>query len=225
MQKQSINSIIISTLMIFLSACGGGESTGSSQKVASSTVPVQTDSSVDSGNLILMDAGAIAELRVICNSMELVTNTNGGLECEETPISVYLGEFKLGDITNIPADGLIYVQDILHLTRGATAHPEVTKVSMILQSLDNDADPLNGITLDSNVLDLLGSHLSTSTILEDLSFVDVENIIADVIQATLTQDSNSTLKAVDYYTAQSNLAISVANAPALTYEQRTEGGI
>jgi len=225
MQKQSINSIIISTLMILLSACGGGESDGSFQQVASSTSPAQTNDPVSSTNLTLMDAGAISELKVLCNSTERLADGSGVVECEETPITVYLGEFKLGDVNSIPVDGLIYVQDLLHLTRGAVAHPEVTKVSMILQSLDKDADPLNGITLDSNVLGLLGSHLSSSTILENLTFVDVENIINDVIQTALSQDSNSTLKAVDYYTAQSNLAISVANAPALTYEQRTAGGI
>ena len=221
MQKQSINSIIISTLVILLNACGGGESDGSFQAVAISSTP----SSIDSTNLTLMDAGPIGKLKVVCNSTEMKADTSGLVKCEESPVTVYLGAFKIGDIHSIPVDRLVYVQDLLHLTRGAIAHPEVTKVSMILQSLDKDADPLNGITVDSNVLDLLGSHLSTTTILEDLTFVDVENIIADVIQTALYQDSNSTLKAVDYYTAQSNLAISVANAPALTYEQRTAGGI
>lgn len=226
MRKQSINSIITLTLMMFLSACGGaGESDASFQKVASSTSPVQTDNSASPTNLTLMDAGAIGELKVICNSTELLADTSGSIECNETPIAVYLGEFKLGDVNSIPIDGLVYVQDLLHLTRGAVTHPEVTKISMILQSLDKDADPLNGITLDSNVLALLGSHLSTSTIIEDLTFVDVENIIEDVIVTALSQDSTSKLEAVDYYTAQSNLATSVANAPALTYEQRTAGGI
>ena len=233
MQKQSINLIITLTLMIFLSACGGG-SDGSVQQVASSSSPVQTDDlvqavdpvqSVDSGNLILMDAGAISGLKVMCDLTELVTGSDGFIECEETPITAYLGEFKVGSVDGVPIDGLIYVQDFLHLTRADIAHPEVTKLSMILQSLDIDADPLNGITLDSNVLALLGSHLSTSTILEDLTFVDVENIIADVIQTAISQDSNSTLEAVSYDTAQSNLATSVANAPALTYEERTAGGI
>ena len=221
MQKQSINLIITLTLMVLLSACGGEESDGSFQAVTVSNTP----SSIGTTNLTLMDAGAISKLKVLCNSTELLTDASGFVVCEETPIAVYLGEFKLGEINSTPVDGLIYVQDLLHLTRGATAHPEVTKISMILQSLDKDANPLNGITLDSNVLDLLGSHLSNSTVLEDLTFVDVKNIIADVIQTALSQDSNSTLQAVDYYTAQSNLAISVANAPALTYEQRTEGGI
>ena len=225
MQQQSINLIITLTLMMFLSACGGsGASDSSSQKVAA-TSSVQTNSSVTPTNFTLMDAGAIGELKVMCNSTELFADASGSLECKETPIAVYLGEFKLGDINSIPIDGLVYVQDLLHLTRGAITHPEVTKISMILQSLDKDADPLNGITLDSNVLALLGSHLSTSTIMEDLTFVDVENIINDVITTAFSQDSNSTLEAVDYYTAQSNLAVSIANAPALTYEQRTAGGI
>jgi hypothetical protein len=205
MQKQSINSIIISTLMILLSACGGGESDGSF--TSSST---QTAISVSSTNITLMDAGAISGLKVMCGSTELVTDASGVVECQETPITVYLGEFKLGDVNSIPVDRLIYMQELLHLTRGEIAYPEVAKLSMILQSLDKDAYPLNGITLDSNVIDLLGSYLNASTILEDLSFDDVENIINDVIQAALSQDSSSKLQAVDYHTAQSNLATSVA---------------
>ena len=254
MQKKSINLIIISTLVILLSACGGGGSDSSSQVVASdsssqvvasdsssqvvasdsssqvvasdsSSQVVASDSSVDSTKLILMDAGAISALKVMCDSVELMTAINGVVKCEETPVSVYLGEFKLGEINSIPTDRLIYVQDLLHVTRGAIAHPEVTKVSMILQSLDKDADPLNGITLDSNVIALLGSYLNSDTTLEDLTFVEIENMIADVIRDVLSQDPTSKLKAVSYDTAQSNLATSVANAPALTYEQRTMGGV
>ena len=175
---------------------------------ADSTTPVGTSDSTT--KLVIMNAGAISGLKVMCNSTELVTDTDGSIECEETPVTVYLGEFKLGDVSSVPIDGLIYTQDLLQITRSAIAHPEVTKLSMILQSLDKDADPLNGITLDSNVLGLLGSHLNTSTALEDLTFLDVENIINDVIQTALSQDSNSTLEAVDYYTAQSNLAITIA---------------
>jgi len=225
MKKQSINSIITLTLMILLSACGGSESDGSFQQVASSSSPAQISDPTDSTNLTLMDAGAISELKVVCNSTELVTDTSGLVKCGETPISVYLGEFKLGDINSVPMDRLIYVQNLLHLTRADIAHPKVTKLSMILQSLDNDADPLNGITLNSNILDLLGSHLNSSTILEDLTFDNVEYIIEDIIQTALSQDSTSKLKAVSYDAAQSNLAASVANAPALTYEQREAGRI
>ena len=211
--------------MILLSACGGGESDGSFQQVSSSSDPVQPNNPIGSTNITLMDASTMSGLKVMCNSTELVTDSDGAIQCEETPIAAYLGDFKVGDVDSIPLDGLVYVQDLLHLTRGDIAHPEVTKFSMILQSLDKDADPLNGITLDSNVLDLLGSHLNSSTILEDLTFDDVENIIADVIQTTLSQDVTSQLKAVSYDTAQSNLATSVANAPALTYEQREAGRI
>ena len=225
MQIQSINSIIISTLMILLSACGGEES-GTLKGVASSMNTVSSVSSINiSTNPVIMNAGAISGLKVMCNSVELVTYTDGSIKCEDTPVTVYLGEFKIGDVDSVPLDGYIYTQDLFHLTRADIAHPEVTKLSMILQSLDKDAEPLNGITLDSSVLDLLGSHLNNSTILANLTFDNVESIIEDVIQTALSQDANSQLKAVGYDTAQSNLATSVANAPALTYDQRTAGGI
>lgn len=226
MQKQSIYSTIILILMLLFNGCGGGESSDSSTKVATTISPtVQTSISSSSEKPFILDAGPISGLKVICGLTELETDANGSTRCEGTPFSIYLGDFKVGDINSIPVDGLIYTQDLLHITRAALAYPEVTKLSMILQSLDEDAEPLNGITLDSKVLDLLGSHLNSSTILADLTFDNVESIIEDIIQTALTQNVNSQLKAVSYDTAQSNLAASISIAPALTYEQRESGGI
>ena len=262
MQNQFKNSITALILMVLLSACGGEESSVSSNKVASASSPSQEESlaqestpseevspskevspsqestpaeevspsqeSTPTNAEFCFDTTpiiGISGLSMQCGSEDLVIEADGYFTCETAPISAYIGEFKIGDVEGIPTDGLIFIQDFLHLTRSAIAHPEVTKLSMILQSLDSDANPLNGITLDSNVIDLLGSHLNASTVLEDLTFENVDYIIEDVIQTALSQDSNSILQAVDYYTAQSNLAIAVANAPALTYEEREAGGI
>jgi hypothetical protein len=92
---------------------------------------------------------------------------------------------------------------------------------VILQSLDEDAQPLNGITLTDESLSLLSVRLPSTTNLVALSFEDVDIIIAEIITARLAQDPDSQLEAVDYITAQSNLTTKIAELPALTYLQRT----
>ena len=172
-------------------------------------------------NIFLMDSAGINGLKVKCGELEMMSVLGGGIECSSVPISAYLGEFKIGEVSQLPTDGLIFTQDLLNVTRGAIAHSEVTKISMILQSLDEDAEPLNGIALSSKSLDLLYSHLNASSNLESLSIEDIDFIINEIIASRLAEDSSSKLKAVDFNTAQSNLATSVAKLPALTYEERT----
>ena len=174
-----------------------------------------------SPNIFLMDSAGINGLKVKCGELEMMSVLGGGIECSSVPISAYLGEFKIGEVSQLPTDGLIFTQDLLNVTRGAIAHSEVTKISMILQSLDEDAEPLNGIALSSKSLDLLYSHLNASSNLESLSIEDIDFIINEIIASRLAEDSSSKLKAVDFNTAQSNLATSVAKLPALTYEERT----
>ncbi len=237
MKKQFINATVALSSILLLNACGGGG--GDSGSSASSSAPATTTPSSPAvstptttvksttttpTNLTITDSSGVSGLKVKCGSKNLTTNAAGGVDCT-TSISVYLGNFKLGEVKNIPADGYIFTQDILGVTRGAIANPEVTKVSMILQSLDEDAQALNGITLNAETLDLLGSHLSYSTKLTELSFEDVEYIINDVIETKKSQDENSKLNAVNYNTAQSNLATATAGAPALTYTQRSVGRI
>ena len=266
MQKQSIKSIIFSALVIFLSACGGGDGDTSSDKlVATSTTPTEEvvsgdltvpaeevvsedltvpaeeevvsedltvpakevaseDSTVPSGTLNVSDSSSIKGLTVTCASIEPRIFSDGSFECSDFPISVYIGEFKIGELQNTTFDNTFYTQDLLGVPRGATAHSEVTKISMILQSLDEDAQPLNGITLTEQSLSLLSAHLSSTTDLTVLSFEDIDSIIEEVITARLNQDPGSQLRAVDYITAQSNLTTKIAELPALTYVQRTTEG-
>lgn len=217
MKRQSINSITISILMVLLSACGGGESGGSGDELLS-VATVQTD------YLNIADSSSVEGLTVKCSSGESQTAQNGSFECANFPMSVYLGEYKIGEMQAATIDNTFYVQDLLGVARGATAHSEVTKLSMILQSLDEDAQPLNGITLTDESLSLLSVRLPSTTNLVALSFEDVDNIIAEIITARLAQDPDSQLEVVDYITAQSNLTTKIAELPALTYLQRTTEG-
>lgn len=235
MQIQSINSIIFSTLMIFLTACGGEDAGTASGQVASSSTVAPTSTTppvstvppvvtVPSYPFSIADSGPVEGLGVECSLVESKTLSNGSFECLNFPLSVYIGDYKIGELQQSTFDNTIYIQDLLGVPRGATAHSEVTKISMILQSLDEDAQPLNGITLTDETLSLLNAYISSTTNLAELSFEDIDAIIEDVITSRLIQNPNSQLRAVDYITAQSNLTTKIAELPALTYVQRTTEG-
>ncbi len=153
----------------------------------------------------ITDASGIEGLRVVCGAEESFSIANGGFECNQFPMSVFIGTFKLGEVAQLPANKIIYTQDLVSIIHAATTYPEVSKISMILQSLDEDATVENGITLSKESVALLNLYLSYDSVLEDMTYEDIASIIDDVISERLTQDSNSKLKAVDVATAQSNL--------------------
>ena len=242
MQKNLKNFTFILTSTLLLSGCGGGGGGGSSASAAPTSSPsssttktvastTSTQSATPSTTLsvsrtgLLVDASGVEGLRVKCGYEESLSTKDGAFECSRFPMSVFIGEFKLGEVAQLPFDKTIYTQDLLNIARGATTHPEVTKISMLLQSLDSDAVSTNGLTISANSVALLNSHLSSHSKLEDISFEDLEYIIEDVVRESNEQDSNSNLQAFTQKDAQNNLTTRTAQTPALTYEQRAIGRI
>ncbi len=240
---------LIFTLLttILLTGCGGGGGGGSDSSSTSSdssssdttddstspsTSSTSTSSSVTINALknsnatgIIIDASGVEGLRVVCGSSEMITKVNGAFECDNFPMSVFIGEFKIGEVKELPATKIVYTQDLLGVALGATTHPDVTKISMILQSLDSDASPLTNITISQESIALLNSHLGYDSAITDKSLEDVEYIIEDVLRTLKEQDETAQHEAVDSITAQNNLTTMTASAPALTYEQRSMGRI
>jgi len=239
MQKhiKKITFILLSSLL--LSGCGGGSGGGSTasqapstasssttqQKVTTSvTTPTSSSYSSTAGRTgSIVDASGVEGLTIKCGSQESQSVADGFFNCSSFPISIYIGEFKLGEVAELPVDRTIYTQDMLNIARGATTHPNVTKISMLLQSLDSDGDIANGINLARGTLSLVSSHLVAYSKIEDISFEDLEYIIEDIVRER--QALNYDLSAVDMSTAQNNLTTMTAQTPALTYEQRSIGRI
>lgn len=246
MQKNFINIILTIISIFILSGCGGEDAavTGSSTPTTSTysgstpksftTPPSETAARIieavetieeEDFSGIIVDAGPVEGLRVVCGSLEIITDSKGFFECEEFPMSVYLGEYKLGTVAKLPLSKIVFTQDILGVALGATTHSEVTKVSMILQSLDNNASPTEGISLTQDTLDTLNTYLSTDEPLEDISQRSLGRIIKNTIKDMQEYDENSQLTAVSKEEAQNNLTTMTSQAPTLTYEQRISRGV
>ena len=164
---------------------------------------------------LILDANGVQGLRIVCNNENktIFTEQYGLFQCKGETLNIYLGNFKLGSVSKIPKDKVIYTQDILNLPRAATMHPDVTKISMILQSLDEDADLNNGITITQKSIDLLDNELENFNDIQHLTIEDTNNIINNVINNRKTTNSNTELTKVTEKEAQINLTETLAHTP------------
>jgi len=223
-------------LLLTITGCGGGgggeagTSTSSTATPSSSTTtqtatayPSITPTSDDT--IKITDASAVEGLTVLCGNTELTTNREGEFKCTSLPFSIFLGEYKLGEINKLPFDRILLTQNIMQVSRGAITYPEVTKVSTILQTLDEDANPHNGITLKNDTIEILNAQLSQNSKLEDFSLEDVSSMLKDVVRTRKEKNANSRLQLFSSQEAQENLANMTAQIPAPTYEQRLAGSL
>ncbi len=82
-----------------------------------------------------------------CAGMIEYTDKNGTLSCAHMPLAFKIGEIRLGHIYKIPTDGIILPQDIVGVDRKNITDKNVLKLTVILQSIDSDKNPENGITI------------------------------------------------------------------------------
>ena len=90
-----------------------------------------------------------------CAGLFDYTSKNGELSCRHMPLGFKIGEVRLGKIYKIPEDGIILPQDIVGANRSDINNQNVVKLSVLLQSLDADKNPENGITITKETRDKL----------------------------------------------------------------------
>jgi hypothetical protein len=225
--------LFLATLILLITGCGEGSSSSSDTSTLPSTqnaLPKEALTSTSYQELfsmptqqpdktaLVLDAYGIQGLRISCSTTDTTTLQNGLFTCKEVPLSIYLGTFKIGTIQKIPQDKFIYTQDILHLPRAATMHPDVTKLSMIVQSLDEDGDLTDGISISKETIAILNNELANFSSISQLTKEDTINIINNVIQQRKILDSTTKLNAVTAKEAQINLTNALSNTPATTIE-------
>ena len=160
---------------------------------------------------VVTDATVIDGLGYLCNNTSLTTDKYGTFNCDTLPITFYLGNLELGSIEEVNSDFVVYTQDILNLHRGATMHPEVAKISVLLQSLDEDADFSNGIKITTATVTLLNTHFSTQFQLSEVSFEDLLYALERIIEDRFLQNPSVGLNLIQTKDAQYNLTKLIAN--------------
>ena len=224
--------------VVALTGCGGDSSSSSSEAPKDTTQVINTvQTSLTSSSSytdlfnqlntqtdktgLLIDAYGVQGLNVDCDTQKVVTDKDGLFTCSSTPLNIYLGSFKVGTVLKVPKDRIIYTQDVLNVPRAATTHPDVTKLSMILQSLDEDADLSNGIELNQKSIDLLDNELANFTSIHQLTLNDTNQIIDNVIAARKADNADIKLKKVSKKEAQINLTEALSNTPGSSIDMST----
>jgi predicted HicB family RNase H-like nuclease len=100
----------------------------------------------------------------------------------------------IGTINSYTSEAEIFPQDLAGVSKQNTTDEQVVKIAQLLQSLDNDGDPSNGITIDTTKSDRLNTSNSiTGNTIEELAQsagISISDIVsADDAVAHLNEES------------------------------------
>ena len=130
--------IVLMSLLFSLFSCGGGSSSSSGSN---------SPSADNSMSFVLLDS-PIKGIAYECDSKTFKTSSDGVVKCKDFPITFYLGDIELGTI-NKKIDKYILPQDLLGLSRNDFYNTKLIELVQLLQTLDQDDNPDNGLDIVS----------------------------------------------------------------------------
>ena len=128
--KRNITLVTVTTIALFLNACGGGSSSTPKNNVEGKFI----DSPV---------YGAQYRCGKVDNK---ITQQDGSFICETLPVTFYVGGVKLGEVHKLAADGYVTPHDLVGVAR-STYNEKVNNIALFLQSLDDDGNIETAITI------------------------------------------------------------------------------
>jgi len=166
MLKKPISILLSSSLLLGLSACGGGSDGGDS-----------TDNNRTTGYFI---DSPVKGINYECGEIRGVTDKKGAFSCEKAPVTFKLGEMKIGTLEAFTKDNKMYPQDLLALKRDNFSDKELIKLIRLLQSLDDDEDISKTITITKEIATSFTSDLNLSkSIFEILAAPAQGNLVSE----------------------------------------------
>jgi hypothetical protein len=190
--KKIILSAISAVGLSILWACGGGGS-------SATTAATQTGYFIDS---------AVGGLQYTSGSLSGVTGSDGSFQYQAgQPVTFKIGNLTLGSVT--PSGSNVYPVD---LVSGATdqTNANVTLISQVLQTLDDDGNTANGITISPSTQTALSSSAFAPIALNTATASTATTQLAAALQnnpITLTSGAVSAL--ISQATAQAHLQSSL----------------
>ena len=189
--KTIIKLLTLSLLIILLSGCGGegGSDTPTDTSTDTSTnTPIDTSTDTPTKTGYFIDS-EVQGIDYICDEVNGTTLADGSFKyIEDRNITFSIGNVTLGtfDTKNINKDKVLLPTDLSNTTRDDTENEKVVKIITLLQSLDDDQYPYNGITITDTTKQLLNS----------VSKQDLQNSTSDldVIFNTIGKTKLSTLQ-------------------------------
>ncbi len=197
-----IVGVIISLLIsIFIIGCGsgGGSSSSNNNSDSGTNQPDNQGSSENIQTGVFSDA-KVYGVKYTQGTRTGTTNVNGEFSFDKndaTNISFSIGKVNLGNISpsSIENNQTIYPTDIIGVEKTETNNTKVVNMLRILQSLDSDGNPFNGIEIDSNTTSSL-ENLS-----QEINIADIDDTDTTTLNTIVVQEAKKTLKERDHVIA------------------------
>jgi len=165
MRLMSLTTLGLSAIVAsFIIACGGG---GGSSNTDTSTSNGTAEESTDNGSAVatltkgyLLDS-AIEGASYSCGDIKGLTTSTGEFSCAVAPVTFSIGSLVLGTIDAFTSDNKVYPQDIVGVDRKNLTDPKVVKMIRLLQSLDDDGNIDDRITISSETSDKFDTDVSS----------------------------------------------------------------
>lgn len=203
--RKSAVQTALSCLILSLAGCGGGGGGGGASSTPSSQTtptPVATSSSTTSSVGAFVDSAVQGLTVKHADGSTATTGSNGqfAYTAGET-LSIYLGNLKLADVK-----GQSLVTPLTLFNTSNLTDVRVVNLLRLLQTLDTDSDPSNGITLSATTLASASAAISAL----DLTKATTDFEVSSEVQAILAaQKSGLTL--VPASAASSHFAQTLSN--------------
>ena len=147
--------------MFFVGCGGGGSSSTNTSDVTPPSIGNITGKFIDS---------EVQGLNYKCGDKSGTTNTKGEFTCTTlSDVSFFLGTYPIGTAKAVAR--------ITPETLYPTNSQAVTNILRLLQTLDKDGDPSNGITLDQDKVKLLKANSTSITSKTSAEFDNISSVI------------------------------------------------
>lgn len=200
------NTALSVFLSLALVGCGGGGGSSSSNTTTPNSTGFLKDSNLEG-------------ITYTCGTLSGTTDSDGKFEynsqCETVEFSI--GDLKLGSVNrlDIKNDNTVYPADLLGLSRANTTDTKLVTMLQVLQSLDDDNNPNNGIKIPDTVKTSL-TGISEIDLSSDETTTDDINSIAITTSRTLINATHAVAHYEDTLNTDLDANINnVAPAPAI----------
>jgi hypothetical protein len=172
--KQSLKTVKGANIALASLLLGSITLTGciDQDKTSPNQVYIYSNNGVTKTTGYLVDS-AVQGINYECDGGETtgVTANDGAFECISASESVNfkLGEMPLGTIASYSSNAQILPQDLVGVSKLETSDATVIKIAQLLQSLDSDNNPTNGITIVSSISSKFTANDSLSETIEALA--------------------------------------------------------
>ena len=130
---------------------------------------------------------AVEGLEYQCAGNVDYTPKDGSLVCYQTPIGFKIGGVKIGVIKKIPGDGIILPQDMVNASRSNLNSSDVKKLTILLQTIDKDNNPENGITITKEDAKKLNVFID----LQKMSLNDFKELIEGLLEKEAVDETKA----------------------------------